>query len=57
MLWGCTYRHTDWWEGFTNYAVEMGSDTMIFIPSLIKISSSVKNSWGIHRHTDWKAIS
>jgi hypothetical protein len=27
-------------EGFKNYAVEMHSDAMIFIPSFIKIGSS-----------------
>jgi hypothetical protein len=26
---GYTYRHTDWWEGFMKYAVEMGSVAMI----------------------------
>jgi hypothetical protein len=31
---GYTYRHTDWWEGFFNWAVEMGSGAMIYIPSL-----------------------
>jgi hypothetical protein len=31
-----TYKHTDWWEGFFKYAVEMGSVAMIYIPSSIK---------------------
>jgi hypothetical protein len=40
-----------------NYAVEMASVAMIFIPSLMKVGSSIKNNWGIHRHTDRMAIS
>jgi hypothetical protein len=35
------------------YAVEMGSDAMIYILSFIKIGSGVqKLIRGIHRHTD-----
>jgi hypothetical protein len=35
------------------YAVEMGSGAMIYIPSFINISSSIRKLiWGIHRHTD-----
>jgi hypothetical protein len=35
------------------YAVEMGSDAMIYIPSFIKIDSDIQNLiGGIHRHTD-----
>jgi hypothetical protein len=37
-----THRHTDWWEGFMKYAVEMGSGAMIDIPSFIKISSGIR---------------
>jgi hypothetical protein len=34
------------------YAVEMGSDAMIYVPSFINIGSSIeKLIWGIHRHT------
>jgi hypothetical protein len=37
------------------YAVEMGSDTMIYIPSFIKIVSGIQKlmGGGIHRHTAW----
>jgi hypothetical protein len=39
------------------YAVQMGSVAMIYIPSLIKISSAIqKLIGGIHRHTDSMAI-
>jgi hypothetical protein len=35
------------------YALEMGSGAMIYIPSFIKIGSSIeKLIGGIHRHTD-----
>jgi hypothetical protein len=34
------------------YAVEMGSDAMIYIPSFLKIGSAIlKLTGGIHRHT------
>jgi hypothetical protein len=40
------------------YAVEMGSDAMIYIPSFIKIGSGFqKLKRGIHRHTDNMLIS
>jgi hypothetical protein len=39
---GYTYRHTDWWEGFMKYAVEMGSGAMIYIPSFIKIGLAIQ---------------
>jgi hypothetical protein len=40
------------------YAVEMGSDTMTYIPSFIKIGSSPqKLIGGIQRHTDREVIS
>jgi hypothetical protein len=40
------------------YAVEMGSVTMIHIPSFIKIvSGTQKLIGGIHRHTDNMVIS
>jgi hypothetical protein len=49
---GCTYRHTDWWEGFMKYAVEMGSGAMIYVPSFIKIASAIqKVIWGKHTHS------
>jgi hypothetical protein len=40
------------------YTVEMGSGTMIYIPSFIKIGSGIqKLTGGIHRHTDSMVIS
>jgi hypothetical protein len=50
-LGGCTYRHTDRWEGLSNESVEMGSGAMIYIPSFIKIRSGIKKLRGIHRYT------
>jgi hypothetical protein len=39
------------------YAVEMGSGAVMYIPSFIKIGSSIQNLVGeIHRHTDSKEI-
>jgi hypothetical protein len=36
-------------EGFKKYAVEMGSGAMIYIPSFIKVGSSIqKFMGGIH---------
>jgi hypothetical protein len=54
-----THTYTDWWEGFTKYAVEMCLDSTIYeyIPSFIKIGSSIqKLIGGMHRHTDSMAI-
>jgi hypothetical protein len=34
------------------YAVEMGSGTVMYIPSFIKIGLGVQKLIGIHRHTD-----
>jgi hypothetical protein len=49
---GYTYRHTDWWERFFNYSVEVGSDAVIYVPSFIQIGSgSEKLIVGIHTHT------
>jgi hypothetical protein len=39
---GYTYRHTDWWEGFMKYAVEMGSVATLCIPSFIKTGSGIQ---------------
>jgi hypothetical protein len=40
-------------SGIYKYVVEMGSGTMIYIPSFIKTGSGVqKITGGIHRHTD-----
>jgi hypothetical protein len=30
-----TYRHTDWWEGFRKYSVEVGPGGMVYIPGFI----------------------
>jgi hypothetical protein len=38
--------HTDRWEGFFKYTVEMGSDAMIFIPCFIKIGSCIQKLEG-----------
>jgi uncharacterized RmlC-like cupin family protein len=32
---GHTYRHTDWWEGFMKYTIEVGSGAMMYIPGFI----------------------
>jgi hypothetical protein len=39
---GYTFKHTDSWEGFMKYAVEMGSGTTIYIPSFIKIGPGMQ---------------
>jgi hypothetical protein len=40
------------------YAVEMGSGAMIYIPSFINIGSVIRKLiGGIYRHTDSKVIS
>jgi hypothetical protein len=40
-------------EGFIKYAVEMGSDAIIYIQSFTKIGSSIqKMIGGINRHID-----
>jgi hypothetical protein len=39
------------------YAVEMGSDAMIYIPSFMKVGSGIQNLIEvIHRHTDSRDI-
>jgi hypothetical protein len=46
------YTHTDWWEGFMKYIIEMGSGAIIYIPSFIKIGSGIQKligGGGIHR--------
>jgi hypothetical protein len=44
--------------GFFNFAVEMGSGAVIYVPSFIKIGLSILNliRGDIHRHTDSKVI-
>jgi hypothetical protein len=39
---GYTYRHTDCWEGYFNYAVEIGSGALIYVPCFIKIGSGIQ---------------
>jgi hypothetical protein len=39
---GCTYRHTDWCQGFFTYAIEMGSGATTYAPSFVKISSGTQ---------------
>jgi hypothetical protein len=40
------HRHTDRWEGFMKYVVEMGSGALIYIPSFIKIGSGIQKLFG-----------
>jgi hypothetical protein len=44
---------TDWYEGFTKYAVELGSVTMVYTPGFLKIGSGIQNLIGedSQRHT------
>jgi hypothetical protein len=39
---GYTYRHTNSWEGFVKFTVEMASGAMIYIPSFIKVGSGIQ---------------
>jgi hypothetical protein len=50
-----TYRHTDRWEGFMKYAVEMGSGTMIYVPSFTKIGSTIQKLIGRDTQTAWRS--
>jgi hypothetical protein len=44
--------------GVMKYAVQMGSDAMIYIPSFIKTGSGIQTLiGGIHRHTVGMGIS
>jgi hypothetical protein len=45
------HMQTDWWEGFMKYAVEMGSDAMIYIPSFIKTGSGIQKLMGENSQT------
>jgi hypothetical protein len=47
---GYTQRNTGCWDGFVKYAVEMGWDATIYIPSFIKFNSVIQNL--IRRYTD-----
>jgi hypothetical protein len=51
------HTDTDWWEGFTKYAVEMGSSATICVPSFIKIVSDIRKLMQGDTHTDSKVIS
>jgi hypothetical protein len=45
-----TEIHTDLWQGFMKYAIEMGSGAMLYVPSFIKIGSEIEKLIGrIHR--------
>jgi hypothetical protein len=39
---GRGHKHADLWEGFMKYAVEVGSDAMIYVPRFIKIGSGIQ---------------
>jgi hypothetical protein len=39
---GYTYKHTVWWDGFMNYAVETGSCAIIYTLSFIKFGSHIQ---------------
>jgi hypothetical protein len=41
-----TYRHTDWWKGFIKYAIEMGSEPIIYILNFTKIGSGNQKLMG-----------
>jgi hypothetical protein len=43
---GCTYRQTDWWEGFMKYAAETSSGAMTYIPSFINMCSGIEKLMG-----------
>jgi hypothetical protein len=45
------HRHTDWWEEFMKYAVEMGSGVMMYILSFIKIRSGIQKLMGGDSYT------
>jgi hypothetical protein len=40
-----------------NYAIEIGSGVMKYIPTFIKIGLGIQKLIGIHRHTDSKVTS
>jgi hypothetical protein len=44
---GYAYRHTDRWEGFMKYAIEIGSGVMIYIPSFIMTCSAIQMLMGV----------
>jgi hypothetical protein len=48
---GYKYTHTDRWEGYMEYIVQMGSDAIIYMSSFIKIGSGIQTLMGrgIHR--------
>jgi hypothetical protein len=56
-IWGYTYRHTDWWEGFMKYTVEMGLYAMIYIPTFIEIGSGIQKLMGGYTYTQtaWRS--
>jgi hypothetical protein len=46
MIGGYRYRHTDRWEGFMKYAVEVDSGAMIYIQNFIKTDSATQKLMG-----------
>jgi hypothetical protein len=47
------HRHADLWEGFKKYAVQMGSEAMIYFSCFIKIGATIRMLVvGIYRHTE-----
>jgi hypothetical protein len=40
---GYTYGHTDGWQGFIKYSVEMGSGAMMYIPSFKKLVQAFRS--------------
>jgi hypothetical protein len=39
---GMTYRHTDLWEEFVNYAVKIGSGAMVYTAVFVRIGSAIQ---------------
>jgi hypothetical protein len=49
---GYIYRHTDRWEGFIKYAIEMESGVMIYTPSFINTGLAIQTLRG-EGYTAW----
>jgi hypothetical protein len=58
MTMGYTYRHTERWEEFMQYGVEIGSGVMIYIHTKFQRDwfSHSKVDGGINRHTQIQCI-
>jgi hypothetical protein len=48
---GHTYRHTDWWEGFMNYSVEMGSGAIKTDSTIQKLRGGTQTALWSHKPT------